>query len=57
MVGRRKCAQGKLVGLGKEASMMAAKRVRGRHSSSIWVGVGMHRMGVVGGGAEESADV
>ena len=49
VVGRRKCAQGRLVGSGNEASMMAAKRVRGRHSSSVYVGVGRHRMGVVGG--------
>ena len=49
VVGRRKCSQDKLVGLGKEASMMAAKRVRGRHSSSMWVGVGKHKMSVVDG--------
>ena len=38
-----------MVGEGKEAIMMAAKRVCGRHSSLVWNGVGMKRMGVLMG--------
>ena len=47
--GGRKCVQGRDVGVGKEASMMAAKRVRGRHSNSVCCGVGMSRIGVLVG--------
>ena len=47
--GGRKWIQGRVVGEGNEASMMAAKRVRGRHSSSICCGVGMRRIGVLWG--------
>ena len=39
--GGRKCVHGRDVGRGKEASMMAAKKVRGRHSNSVCCGVGM----------------
>ena len=47
LAGGRKCVHGRDVGLGKEAIMMAAKRERGRHSSSICCGVGMRQIGVV----------
>ena len=47
--GGRKCVHGRDVGRGKEASMMAAKKVRGRHSNSVCCGVGMRQIGVVMG--------
>ena len=49
LAGGRKCVHGRDVGLGKVASMMAAKKVLGRHSSSICCGVGMRQIGVVMG--------
>ena len=47
--GGRKWVQGRVVGEGNEASMMAAKRVRGRHSSSVCCRVRMRRIGVLRG--------
>ena len=49
LAGGRKCVHGRNAGLGKVASMMAAKKVLGRHSSSICYGVGMRQIGVVMG--------
>ena len=45
----RKWVQERVVGEGNEASMMAAKSVHGRHSSSICGGVGIRRVGVFRG--------
>ena len=47
--GGRKCVHGRDVGMGKEASMMAAKKALGRHSNSVCCGVGMSRIGVLVG--------
>ena len=42
--GGRKWVQGRVVGEGNEASMMAEKRARGRHSSSVCCSVGIRRI-------------